>query len=57
MAMSLRFLEQQEALFQNAKALTPFHADERAAPPDVKERARENLIQALFNRSEFVTIR
>ncbi len=44
-AGSLKFLERQEALFQDAAA------------PDAKLRARENLIHALFNRNEFVTIR
>jgi hypothetical protein len=52
----MQFLERQEALFQSAKALTPF-LPETTVPIDAKLRAREDLIHALFNRGEFVTIR
>jgi hypothetical protein len=46
-ARSLKFLERQETLFRDSKP----------AAPDAKLRARANLIHALFNRNEFVTIR
>jgi hypothetical protein len=55
-ARTMQFLERQEALFQSAKALTPF-LPETTVPIDAKLRAREDLIHALFNRGEFVTIR
>jgi len=56
----LQFLERQETLFQGPKPVTPFQQEttaQNSAPVNAKLRAREDLIHALFNRSEFVTIR
>jgi len=58
MAASLKFLEQQEARL--AKGGTPFTGANAAKVPAAKEpaqRARENLVQVLFNHNDFVTIR
>lgn len=56
---AVRFLEQQDSLFSKAAA-TP--AKEKAKPfeqpaTDPGARARESLVQALFNHNDFVTIR
>jgi hypothetical protein len=55
----LKFLERQAALFHGPKPVTPFlqptSAQSSALDPEL--RAREDLIHALFNRGEFVTIR
>lgn len=57
--LSLEFLARQTALFESVKP-----ADLNASPPgivapsaDPAQRARENLIQALFNHNDFVTVR
>jgi mono/diheme cytochrome c family protein len=58
MEKSLKFLERQQALLDRPKAVTPFQP--QTEPPkslNAKLRAREDLIHALFNRNEFVTIR
>jgi Protein of unknown function (DUF1553) len=53
------FLAEQEKLFVNPKALTPFPAGEAvvAAATDPAARAREDLIHVLLNHNDFVTIR
>ena len=58
-AASLKFLERQAALFHGPKPVTPFlqQISAQSAALDPKLRAREDLIHALFNRGEFVTIR
>lgn len=59
-AKSLKFLEGQENLLASPAQLTPFAAvNDGSVKPTVhpKLRAREDLILALFNRNEFVTIR
>ena len=58
-AASLKFLERQAALFRGPKPVTPFpqQISAQSAVVDPKLRAREDLIHALFNRGEFVTIR
>ena len=58
-AATLKFLERQAALFHGPKPITPFVRQITEQSPAVhpKLRAREDLIHALFNRGEFVTIR
>jgi hypothetical protein len=58
-AASLKFLERQAALFHGPKPVTPFlqQISAQSSALDPKLRAREDLIHALFNRGEFVTIR
>ena len=54
------FLAEQSALLKDANRLTAFDsgpASTVAASPDPRQRARENLVHALFNLHEFVTIR
>ena len=57
---SLRFLQEQEELFQDTKKLTPIQT---GAAGDVKPetdphlRAREDLVHVLVNHTDFVTIR
>lgn len=56
----LEFLAKQAALLQNPAKLTPFPPTaERVTPPasDPARRAREDLLQVLFNHNDFVTIR
>ena len=58
MSLSLKFLQAQEA--QLAKGGTPFAGANAAKVPaakDLTQRARENLVQVLFNHNDFVTIR
>ncbi len=55
-----RFLREQTELFRNPTKLTPFPASAENVPPpsaDPGRRARECLIQVLFNHNDFVTIR
>jgi hypothetical protein len=55
-----RFLHEQALLLRNPGGLTPFPAGPDAVTPpaaDPAARARENLIQVLFNHNDFVTIR
>ncbi|MEW4569364.1 DUF1553 domain-containing protein [Tautonia sp. JC769] len=56
----LEYLQTQPARLADAEALTPFESGpESAVPPsaDPHQRARENLIHALMNHSDFLTIR
>ena len=55
-----QFLQSQAAVLANPARLTPFPplSEEPTAPAvDPAQRARENLIQVLFNHNDFVTIR
>ena len=55
---SLKFLQAQEA--QLVRGGTPFAGANAAKVPAAKapaQRARENLVQVLFNHNDFVTIR
>ena len=55
-----RFLRQQAELVRQPGKLTPFPASPDAVTPpspDPAQRARENLIQVLFNHNDFVTVR
>ncbi len=57
---SLKFLREQEQLFQDPKKLTPVQTGtEGAVKPesDPHLRARENLVHVLLNHTDFVTIR
>jgi hypothetical protein len=57
---SERFLREQAGLFLQPAKLTPFPPLADAVTPpaaDADQRARENLIQVLFNHNDFVTIR
>src|SRR4029077_14270512 len=57
---SLKFLLQQEELFQDPKKLTPVAtgAAGEIKPESVPHlRARENLVHVLLNHTDFVTIR
>lgn len=59
-ARCLRFLSEQADLVRQPAKLTPFPPvrDAVTAPAaDPTQRARENLIQVLFNHNDFVTIR
>jgi hypothetical protein len=59
-ALCVQFLKEQTAMLGNAGRLTPFAGASSAsvAPStDPKMRARENLINVLFNHNDFVTIR
>ena len=56
----LAFLEKQAGTLSKADALTSFTSGESstvAPASDPAERARENLVHALFNHNDFVTIR
>jgi len=58
MILSLKFLQTQEALL--AKSGAPFagaNATKVSAAKNPAQRARENLVQVLFNHNDFVTIR
>jgi hypothetical protein len=58
MILSLKFLQAQEA--QLVRGGTPFAGANAAKVPAAKapaQRARENLVQVLFNHNDFVTIR
>jgi hypothetical protein len=55
-----RFLREQAELFGQSAKLTPFPAGPDAVTPaaaDPAQRARESLVQVLFNHNDFVTIR
>jgi hypothetical protein len=55
-----RFLREQAVLFRTPAKLTPFPGGAGAVvppSPDPERRARESLIQVLFNHNDFVTIR
>jgi hypothetical protein len=55
-----RFLREQSELLKQPAGLTPFPpAPDAVTPPaaDPGQRARENLIQVLFNHNDFVTVR
>ncbi|MAT16557.1 MAG: hypothetical protein CMJ46_14955 [Planctomyces sp.] len=53
---SVTFLERQQALLENGTGEVT--SDEKSLLPDEPaERARQNLIQALFNHSDFITVR
>jgi hypothetical protein len=55
-----KFLRDQAAVLKDPKALTPFPpAQGQVTPPaaDPAKRAREDLIQVLFNHNDFVTVR
>jgi hypothetical protein len=55
-----RFLQEQATLVKDPGKLTPFPAAGEPVPSpsaDPTHRARENLIQVLFNHNDFVTIR
>jgi hypothetical protein len=57
---SLKFLREQEQLFQDPKKLTPIAtgaAGEMKPEADPHLRARENLVHVLLNHTDFVTIR
>ncbi|HKW97533.1 MAG TPA: DUF1549 domain-containing protein [Bryobacteraceae bacterium] len=57
---SLKFLQQQEQLFQNPAKLTPVatgSAGEIKPESDPHLRAREDLVHVLLNHTDFVTIR
>ncbi len=57
---SLKFLKEQEELFQDPKKLTPVQtgaAGEIKPETDPHLRARENLVHVLVNHTDFVTIR
>ncbi|QDU02210.1 Planctomycete cytochrome C [Gimesia chilikensis] len=59
---ALRFLEQQQRLFQKTTQATVQKSAEQNKPfeqpaTDPAARARESLVQALFNHNDFVTIR
>ena len=59
-AASQKFLRDETALLGDPGKLTPFHSGAVAAVPPAKdphERARENLVHALLNHNDFVTIR
>jgi hypothetical protein len=55
-----RFLREQADLLRTPGKLTPFPPGGDSVPPpsaDPARRARENLVQVLFNHNDFVTIR
>src|SRR5581483_7622072 len=55
-----RFLKEQAARLADEKNLTPVEGGPAGRVPpstDPKQRARENLVHALFNHTDFVTIR
>ena len=57
-AASAKFLERQRTLFEEHAAelkAAPKQADGPSADP--AQRARENLVLALFNHTDFVTVR
>ena len=57
---TLEFLQRQESLFASAPSeqLGAAPADQEVAPAvEPAARARENLVQALFNHNDFVTVR
>jgi len=59
-AESLKFLREQEELFQEPKKLTPVQtgaAGEIKPEADAHLRAREDLVHVLVNHTDFVTIR
>jgi hypothetical protein len=54
------FLREQPALYQQPDKLTPFPPGPAGVTPpssDPTQRAREDLVQVLFNHNDFVTIR
>ena len=56
----LRFIDAQSQRLADAKSLTTFTGTADAGPkpsPHPRQRARENLVLALFNHSDFLTIR
>ena len=60
LAESRKFLASQSALLAQPERLTRFSdvVDTRVPPAaDAKQRARENLIHALLNHNEFITVR
>jgi hypothetical protein len=60
LAESRKFLASQSALLAHPERLTRFSevVDTHVPPaPDSRQRARENLIHALMNHNEFITVR
>jgi hypothetical protein len=55
-ALALGYLHREESFFRTAGSL-PAAADVSRPSPDPPTRARENLVQALLNHNDFVTIR